>query len=66
MPGASVPMLGTAAAHRVPTPLRRVGAVGADVLALGAIVLSIPFVILGIGIPIALVAQLLLSIGRLF
>jgi hypothetical protein len=44
----------------------RVAAIGGDLLALCGIVLCIPFVILGIGIPIALFVQLLLWIGRLF
>jgi hypothetical protein len=47
----------------VPGPLRRAaGAVG-ELLALAGIVFSIPFVILGIGIPIALCVRLLLWIG---
>lgn len=37
-----------------------------DVLLLLAVILSIPFVILAFGLPIALVAQLFLWIGRLF
>ena len=37
-----------------------------DVLMLLAVILSIPFVILAFGLPIALVAQLFLWIGRLF
>jgi hypothetical protein len=37
-----------------------------DVIALAGIVFCIPFVILAIGIPIALVVQLLLWVGRLF
>lgn len=37
-----------------------------DVFALLVVVLSIPFVILAFGLPIVLVVQLLLSIGRLF
>jgi hypothetical protein len=36
-----------------------------DVLILLAMILSIPFVILAVGIPVALGAQLLLWIGRL-
>jgi len=37
-----------------------------DVLMLLAVIMSVPFVILAFGLPIALVAQLLLWIGRLF
>jgi hypothetical protein len=55
----------------VPAPRRRVGVmvrrvtdVVMDALMLLAIILSIPFIILAIGIPIALVVQLLLLIGR--
>ncbi len=48
----------------VPRP-REVDAVR-DVLMLLAVILSIPFVILAFGLPIALVAQLFLWIGRLF
>ena len=55
----------------VRAPRRRVGVVVLsvadvvmDVLMMLAIILSIPFVILAVGIPIALVVQLLLLIGR--
>ncbi|HET9265884.1 MAG TPA: hypothetical protein VFO14_22730 [Vicinamibacterales bacterium] len=51
--------------HHVPGPLRRIAAVGADVLALGALVFGFPFVILGIGSAIALLVQPLLWLGRL-
>lgn len=44
----------------------RAAAVGWDVLLLCAIVFSIPIVVLGIGIPIALFVQVLLWVGRLF
>ena len=37
-----------------------------DVLMLLTVIFSIPFVILAFGLPIALVAQLFLWIGRLF
>jgi len=37
-----------------------------DVLLLLAVVLSIPFVILAVGMPVALAVHLLLWIGRLF
>lgn len=42
------------------------GEMGGDLLALAGIIAVIPLVILGIGIPIALVIQLLLWIGRSF
>ena len=46
--------------------LRHAAVIGGDVLALGTLVFSIPFVILAIGIPIALLVQLVLWAGRLF
>jgi hypothetical protein len=49
----------------VPGPFRRVAVVVGDVLGAVAIVLCIPFVILAIGIPIALFVRLLLWIGGL-
>jgi hypothetical protein len=45
--------------------VRRAADLVMDALILLAMVLSIPFVILAIGIPVALGAQLLLWIGRL-
>ncbi len=39
--------------------------VGGDVLAMAVVVASIPFVIVAIGLPIALVVRLLLWLGRL-
>jgi len=47
----------------VPGPFRRAAVVVGDLLGAVAIVLCIPFVILAIGIPIALGARLLLWIG---
>lgn len=49
----------------VAAAVRRAADVAKDVLMLLAVVLAIPFVILAVGIPVALVAQLLLRIGRL-
>jgi hypothetical protein len=49
----------------VPGPFRRVALLVGDVLGAGAIVLCVPFVILAIGIPIALCVRLLLWIGGL-
>lgn len=46
-------------------PARRTWMVATDVLWLLVMVLSVPFVILAVGIPVALVIQLLLWIGRL-
>jgi hypothetical protein len=51
--------------HSAGLGIRRAGGVGMDVLMLLAVVLSIPFVILAVGIPIALVARLMLWVGRL-
>lgn len=49
----------------VPGPFRRAAVVAGDVLGTMAIVLCIPFVILAIGIPIALCVRLLLWLGGL-
>ena len=49
----------------VPSPFRRAAVVVGDLLGAGAIVLCIPFVILAIGTPIALLVRLLLWIGGL-
>lgn len=49
----------------VPAPRRRAALVIGDLFAAVGIVLCIPFVILGIGIPIALGVRLLLWIGGL-
>ncbi|HXW06847.1 MAG TPA: hypothetical protein VD833_16555 [Vicinamibacterales bacterium] len=49
----------------VPGPFRRAAVVVGDLLGAVAIVLCIPFVILAIGIPIALFVRLLLWIGGL-
>ena len=46
----------------VPGSLRRAAGVAGDLLALAAIAFCIPFVILGVGIPIALCVRLLLWI----
>jgi hypothetical protein len=50
----------------VPGPFRRAAVVVGDLLGAAAIVLCIPFVILAIGIPIALCVRVLLWIGGLF
>jgi hypothetical protein len=50
----------------VPSPFWRAAVVVGDLLGAAAIVLCIPFVILAIGIPIALCVRLLLWIGGLF
>jgi hypothetical protein len=54
-----------ARALTVPGPFRRAAVVVGDLLGAVAIVLCIPFVILAIGIPIALCVRLLLRIGGL-
>ena len=50
----------------VPDPLRRAAEVIGQLFAAVGIILCIPFVILAIGIPIALCVRLLLWIGGLF
>ena len=50
----------------VPGPLRRTAAVFGDLFSALGIVLSIPLVILAIGMPIVLCVRLLLWIGGLF
>ena len=52
-----------APALTVPGPFRRGAVVVGDVLGAAAIVLCLPFVILAVGIPIALTVRLLLWIG---
>ena len=54
-----------ARAVSVPGPFRRAAVVVGDLLGTLTIVLCIPFVILAIGIPIALCVRLLLWIGGL-
>jgi hypothetical protein len=49
----------------VPGPFRRAAVVVGDLLAAVAIALCIPFLILAIGMPIALCVRLLLWIGEL-
>jgi hypothetical protein len=50
----------------VPGPLRRTAGVVGDLLAAAAIIISIPFVILALGIPVALGVRSLLWIVGLF
>jgi hypothetical protein len=54
-----------APAPAVPGPFRRAAVLVGDLLGAVAIVLCIPFVILAIGIPLALCVRLLLRIGGL-
>jgi hypothetical protein len=61
----SVPHTASPNGRGVSARLRRLRAAAGDALALIGVVLAIPFVILAIGIPIALFVQLLLWIGRL-
>jgi hypothetical protein len=51
--------------QRVTAQLRRAVDVGGDVFVAAAVVLCIPFVVLAVGIPIALFVQLLIWIARL-
>jgi len=59
------PPSNTAHALTVPGPFRRAAALVGDLFGTMAVVLSIPLVILAIGIPIALFVRLLLWIGGL-
>lgn len=57
------PRIVTSTALAIPGPLRRAAVVVGDVLGVIAVILCFPFVILAIGIPIALCVRLLLWIG---
>ena len=57
--------VGQAGALIVPGPFRRAAVVVGDVLGAVAIVFCIPFLIMAVGLPIALCLQLLLWIGSL-
>jgi hypothetical protein len=57
-------VFGQAPIRPVAVVVRRVADLVLDGLMLLAMILSIPFIILAIGIPVALVLQLLLFIGR--
>lgn len=61
---ALAPVFDQSGAFIVPGPFRRAAVVVADLLQAVAIVLCIPFVILAIGLPIALFMRLLLWIGE--
>lgn len=69
LPGANIPatsgMLAAVRQDNVAPAIRRAGGVIRDAMMLLGIVLSIPFVIVCIGLPIVLVVQLLLWIGGL-
>jgi len=62
---ALAPMFDQTRAPIVPGPFRRAAAVVGDLLGAVAIVLSTPFVLLAIGLPIAAFVRLLLWIGGL-
>jgi hypothetical protein len=62
---ALAPMFDQARALTVPGPFRRAAVAAGDLLGAVAIVLCMPFVILAIGIPIALFVRLLSWIGKL-
>jgi hypothetical protein len=68
-PGATIPaapdILGVVLRYDVAQAIRQIGGVLRDALMLLAVVFSIPFVVVCIGLPIALLVQLLLWIGRL-
>jgi hypothetical protein len=57
-------VFGQAPIRPVAVVVRRVADLVLDGLMLLAMILSIPFIILAIGIPVALVLQLVLFIGR--
>lgn len=57
--------VGPAGALIVPGPFRRATAVVGDLLGAAVIVLCVPFVILAIGMPIALCVRLLVWMGGL-
>ncbi len=62
---ASTQTLNSPPVHVVTARLRRAVDAAGDVLLAAAVVMCIPFVILAVGIPIALFVQLLLWIARL-
>ncbi len=62
---AAAPRLDAPALRGVPSGLRSAASHGGDALLLVGIIVSIPFAILAVGIPIALLLQLLLWIIRL-
>lgn len=53
------------AAQGAAARLRRAASIGGDVLLLGGVILCLPFAILAIGVPIALLVRLLVWIIRL-
>lgn len=59
------PSLQPASVLRRLAPLRSAAAIAEDVLLLGAVVFSIPFVVLIVGVPVALVLQLVLWLAGL-
>jgi hypothetical protein len=66
--GADTPLLRRSriAALAPPKPPVRWGALFGDLLVLLAVVVCIPFVMLGVGLPLVLAAQLVLWVSRLF
>ena len=66
VPAPSARALDHAQPASVPGPLRRAAMVGGDFLGVVGVALSIPFVILAIGVPIALGLRVLLWIAGLF
>lgn len=61
----ATPTFATLEAHSAAARLRRAASLGGDVLLLGGLILCVPFAILAVGVPIALLVQLLLWIVRL-
>jgi hypothetical protein len=61
-----IPRVSKPSSPEATTPLWHALVMFGDVLGVGALILCFPFVILGVGIPIALLVQLVLWIARLF
>jgi hypothetical protein len=61
----AVPVASRNASRIAPGPRRRIADTVVDVLTVVGVVLAVPFVILGIGVPLALVVRLILWILRL-
>ena len=62
---AATPTFEPAEARGAAARLRRAASIGGDVLLLGGVILCLPFAILAIGVPIALLVRLLVWIIRL-
>lgn len=65
-PALTAPTLNRFPFRGVAAQLRRAAGIAGDLFMVGGVVFCIPFVILAIGIPVALFVQLLLLIAQLF